>query len=102
MRHNRYNVARMDSPFVMRDNRVMRTLTEELRRKFLEFHGVYETARRRLADTGASGGVVATRVWMIALRAVPLTVEELREYKLHVAMNSVNGGDLFSTNNDGG
>src|SRR5687768_4209334 len=91
MRHKQDDVARMDLHLLMRDNPAIQVLTDDLRQKFLAFHETYEAARNRLADSGASGGVVATRVWMIALTAVPLTVDELRAYKLHVAMHSVNG-----------
>ena len=45
---------------------------------------------------GTQGLVIAKRVWSIALNEVPLTAEELYLYKRMVAIHSVNGGELFS------
>ena len=73
----------------------MRQISLELRTKFLKFREVYEFARSRLVDEGAAGHVVASRPWDQALAEVPLTAEELKLYKLLVALHSVNGGELF-------
>jgi hypothetical protein len=70
-------------------------LAPELREKFLRFREVYEHNRIKLEESGASGKVVAAEVWKAALAEVPLADEELHIYKMHVALHSVNGGDLF-------
>ena len=74
----------------------MDSITPELRGKFLRFREVYEFTLEKLQLEGASGSVVAVKVWEAALREVPLTAEELRLYKMHVALQSVNGGELFA------
>ena len=71
-------------------------LSPELRRKFLRFREVYEFTFARLQDEGASGSLIANQTYAAALREVPLTATELRLYKMHVALHSVNGGELFS------
>ena len=70
-------------------------VTPELRRKFLRFREVYELTSARLRDEGASGSVIADQTYAAALREVTLTAAELRLYKMHVALHSVNGGELF-------
>ena len=74
----------------------MERITPELREKFIRFHEVYEITRARLKEEGAGGSVIAERVWTAALEAVPLTPDELHIYKLHIALQSVNGGRLFA------
>jgi hypothetical protein len=70
-------------------------LTPELRDKFLRFREVYEFTQAKLEESGASGAVISQKVWEAAQEAVPLMPDELRQYKLLVAMHSVNGGELF-------
>ncbi|MEO7673518.1 MAG: hypothetical protein ABIU09_05510 [Pyrinomonadaceae bacterium] len=79
----------------------MNVITPELRNKFLRFHEVYEIAKAMLRDEGASGSVIASRVWEVAKKDVTLTADELRIYKLHVALQSVNGGELFGDEDPG-
>ena len=74
----------------------MDRITPKLQKKFIRFHEVYELTQARLKDEGASGAVIAERVWKAALEAVPLTPDELRIYKIHIALQSVNGGRLFA------
>jgi hypothetical protein len=71
-------------------------ITPALREKFLRFHEAYEFARAKLKDEGASGAVIAVKVWKAAEREVPLTPDELHLYKRHIALQSVNGGILFA------
>jgi len=78
----------------------MNNIEPTLREKFLQFREVYEASRIRLEDSGASGSVVAQEVWIEAMTAVPLTNDKLRLYKMHVAMQSVNGGELFAVPDD--
>lgn len=73
----------------------MKEITLELRNKFLRFHEVYEITKAKLQDEGASGSMIASRVWEEAGKEVPLTADELHTYKLNVALQSVNGGRLF-------
>ena len=77
----------------------MDEITPELRGKFLHFHEVYEFTREKLQEEGASGFVVAAKVWEAAQREIPLTADELKIYKMHVALQSVNGGELFAIGN---
>jgi hypothetical protein len=71
-------------------------LTPELRDRFRRFHEVYEYNRIKLEKSGASGKVVAAEVWKAALNELPLSTEDLHLYKMHVALHSVNGGELFA------
>jgi len=71
-------------------------ITPELREKFLRFHEAYEFTRARLKEEGASGAVIAVKVWQAAQSDVPLTPEEMHLYKRHIALQSVNGGILFA------
>ena len=71
-------------------------ITPELRMKFLKFHEIYGFTKEKLQSEGASGSVVAEKVWEAAQKEVPLTANELRIYKMHVALQSVNGGELFA------
>ena len=64
--------------------------------KFLRFREVYEYTKEKLQSEGASGSVIAGKVWEAAQMEVPLTADELRIYKMHVALQSVNGGELFA------
>ena len=75
-------------------------ITPALRERFLRFHEAYEFARGRLKKEGASGAVVAARVWNEAQREVPLTPEELHTYKRHIVLQSVNGGILFALDDE--
>ena len=74
----------------------MTQITPSLREKFLQFHEVYEFTFAKLKAEGASGAVIAVRVWKAAEAEVPLTPDELRLYKRHIALQSVNGGTLFA------
>ena len=74
----------------------MGNITPELQGKFLRFREVYEFTLEKLQQEGASGSVVAVKVWEAAQQEVPLTPKELRIYKMHVALHSVNGGELFA------
>ena len=76
----------------------MQKITPELRDRFLRFREVYESTRDRLIAEGASGHIVASRPWDAAVKAVPLEPWELKLYKQLVAMNAVNGGELFGNN----
>ena len=73
----------------------MDNLTNPLKEKFLLFHDIYEQTREHLLSKGVSGAVLASEVWEISLRELPLAPEELRLYKQLIAMHSVNGGELF-------
>jgi hypothetical protein len=74
----------------------MGPITPELRLKFLRFREVHEFTKVMLQEAGASGSVIAAEVWKAAEKEVPLTTEELKIYKMHVALQSVNGGALFA------
>jgi hypothetical protein len=76
------------------------SLTPELREKFLRFHEVYEMTRLELEESGASEAVIANQVWKAAQREVPLAPDELHRYKLLVALQSVNGEELFGNDRD--
>ena len=78
----------------------MQPITPELRARFLRFREAYEHARAKLTEEGAAGHVVASRPWEVALAEVPLTPEELKRYKMLVALHSVNGGELFGNMED--
>lgn len=73
----------------------MNEITSEQRERFLGFRAAYLAEWERLVAEGASGSVVASGTWDAAMRAVPLEPEELKLYKIHVAMNAANGGELF-------
>ena len=75
-------------------------ITPALREKFLRFHEAYEFARAKLKDEGASGAVIAVKVWKAAEQEVPLTPDELHLYKRHIALQSVNGGILFAIDDE--
>ena len=53
-----------------------------------------------MKEEGASGAVIAVRVWQAAEAEVPLTLDELSLYKRHIALQSVNGGTLFAIDED--
>jgi hypothetical protein len=85
----------------------MQPLTPELREKLLLFHEAYEAAHEWLV--GAGGEVVdieawevdvAEQAWEQALRASPLTPEELRIYKMHLAICIANGGELLPSGDE--
>jgi len=80
----------------------MREISPERRAKFLRFREVYEFHRAKLIEQGAAGHVVASRPWDAALAEVPLTPEELKRYKMLVALHSVNGGELFGNEETAG
>jgi hypothetical protein len=77
---------------------LMNGLTNSLRLKFLQFHDVYEQNRERLHAEGSSVTVLASEVWELSLRQVPMASDELLLYKKLVAMHSVNSGELFAPN----
>jgi hypothetical protein len=78
----------------------MANITPELREKYLRFHEAYEFARAKLKEEGASGAVIAAKVWEAAQMEVPLSPEDLRLYKRHIALQSVNGGILFAVDDE--
>ena len=49
-----------------------------------------------MIDDGVQGALIAKRVWEIAQAELSLTPDELHLYKSMVAIHSVNGGLLFS------
>ena len=82
----------------------MKALTPKLRDKLMRFHQAYEAALARLIGAGPSNEVTddeawdeaaAAQAWEEARLASPLTREELRVYKLHVAIHLLNGGAVF-------
>ena len=71
-------------------------LTPALRKRFLRFNEAYHYHRDRLTASGASGSVIARDCWTLALRDEFLSLDELKRYKMLVALHSVNGGELFA------
>lgn len=50
----------------------------------------------RMKKEDISVFVTANQTYTAALRESPLSADELRLYKMHAALHSVNGGELFS------
>ena len=75
-------------------------LTPHLRKRFLAFRRVYLATETRMLREEVQGAVIARQTWEEALAAVPLDSGELVLYKKLVAMQSVNGGELFGNESD--
>lgn len=73
----------------------MQEVTSALRLLFIAFRESYLAAEQRMIEENVQAAVIAVKVWEEALSAVPLTPSELILYKKLVAMQSVNGGELF-------
>lgn len=71
-------------------------LIPELRAKFLRFREVYEATRTRFTEEGASGAVIATYAWQIALRTVPLAPKNSNSTKPASPCTASTAGNCFS------
>jgi hypothetical protein len=71
-------------------------MTPQLRSRFHHFRDAYEARGLQMIEAGAHGYELADLPWKAAQEVEPLTADELRLYKKLVALNSVNGGELFA------
>jgi hypothetical protein len=74
-------------------------MTPYRRERFEKFHAFYTEAKTRLEESDAAGNIHEL-AWREAQIKAPLLEREMPLYKKHVAIHSVNGGQLFSHDRD--